>query len=117
MCIRDSLLILPVRGSLLYIEPVYISSATSALPELKKVITVYHDPIRGDMVVWDDTLEKSVLKAVSWKAEVVPITPVTPEEEKVTEVIAEIVRYDEEGKEVQRIPVLANQTIRIIPKR
>lgn len=112
--IRGNLLILPVRGSLLYIEPVYISSATSALPELKKVITVYHDPIRGDMVVWDDTLEKSVLKAVSWKAEVVPIT--VSGEKKVT-VIAEIVIYDEEGKEVQRIPVLANQTIRIIPKR
>ena len=36
--IRGNLLVLPVNDSFLYVEPIYLESETSALPELKRVI-------------------------------------------------------------------------------
>ncbi len=36
--IRGNLLVLPINNSFLYIEPVYLRSETSALPELKRVV-------------------------------------------------------------------------------
>ena len=36
--IRGNLLVLPVNDSFLYVEPIYLQSETSALPELKRVI-------------------------------------------------------------------------------
>lgn len=37
--IRGNLLVLPINSSFLYIEPVYLLSETSALPELKRIVT------------------------------------------------------------------------------
>ena len=37
--IRGNLLVLPINTSFLYIEPVYLLSETSALPELKRIVT------------------------------------------------------------------------------
>lgn len=36
--IRGNLIVIPINGSFLYVEPVYLLSQTSALPELKRVI-------------------------------------------------------------------------------
>ncbi|NKQ36092.1 MAG: UPF0182 family protein [Chloroflexi bacterium] len=36
--IRGNLIVIPMNGSFLYVEPVYLLSQTSALPELKRVI-------------------------------------------------------------------------------
>ena len=71
--IRGNLLVIPVNDAILYIEPVYIkatsdpsSSGKESIPELKKIIAIYDNPdSNDDMIVWDDTLEKAVLKAVS----------------------------------------------------
>ncbi|MBN1837720.1 MAG: UPF0182 family protein, partial [Spirochaetales bacterium] len=41
--IRGNLLVIPVRDSLIYVEPVYLVSANSQLPELKIMIAAYQD--------------------------------------------------------------------------
>lgn len=61
--IRGNMLTIPVKNSLLYIEPVYISSGTqSSLPELKRVIVAYKDNI-----VMEETLEKALYKLFNYE--------------------------------------------------
>jgi uncharacterized membrane protein (UPF0182 family) len=44
--IRGNLLVIPIKDSLIYVEPVYLVSANSQLPELKIVIVAYQDRLR-----------------------------------------------------------------------
>jgi hypothetical protein len=53
--IRGNLLVIPINGSILYVEPMYLQSADTKLPELKRIIVNY-----GDRVVMEDTLEKAL---------------------------------------------------------
>jgi len=39
--IRGNLLVIPIKNSLLYVEPLYLTAERSALPELKRVIVAY----------------------------------------------------------------------------
>jgi len=41
--IRGNLLVIPIKDSLIYVEPVYLVSANSQLPELKIIIVVYQN--------------------------------------------------------------------------
>jgi uncharacterized membrane protein (UPF0182 family) len=50
--IRGNLLVVPVADALLYIEPLYLQAAGSALPELKRVIVAY-----GTRIAMEPTLE------------------------------------------------------------
>jgi uncharacterized membrane protein (UPF0182 family) len=43
--VRGNLLVIPVRDSILYIEPLYLKSESGAIPELKRVIVSYQDYI------------------------------------------------------------------------
>lgn len=52
---RGNLLVIPIKNSIVYVEPVYITSQNSAgLPEVKRVILAY-----GDTVIMAETLEKA----------------------------------------------------------
>ncbi len=42
---RGNMFVVPVNDSLLYIEPVYLEAANSAIPEMKRVIVMYNDKI------------------------------------------------------------------------
>lgn len=54
--IRGTLLVIPVRNSVLYIEPLYLSTETGAgLPQLKRVIVSY-----SDKVVMENTLDTAL---------------------------------------------------------
>ncbi len=59
--IRGNMLVVPVEGSLIYIEPIYISSNTTggtangSIPELKRMIVAY-----GDKIVMEPTLEQAL---------------------------------------------------------
>lgn len=54
--IRGNMLVVPIKTSLLYIEPIYITSQSAAgLPELKRVIVSY-----GDRVVMEPTLSQAI---------------------------------------------------------
>lgn len=59
--IRGNMLVVPVKGSLIYIEPIYISSNTAggtangSIPELKRMIVAY-----GDKIVMEPTLKQAL---------------------------------------------------------
>lgn len=42
---RGNLFVIPIESSLLYVEPVYLEAANSAIPEVKRVIVAYNDKI------------------------------------------------------------------------
>lgn len=52
---RGNLLIIPIENSLLYVEPLYLQSAKSAMPELKRVIVSY-----DNMIVMEPNLETAL---------------------------------------------------------
>ena len=54
--IRGNLLVLPINQSFLYIEPIYLRSETSALPELKRIVTA-----DNTSVVMAETLNRSLI--------------------------------------------------------
>ena len=54
--IRGNLIVIPIKKSFLYIEPVYLkASANGALPQLKRVIVVY-----ADKVIMEESLEDAL---------------------------------------------------------
>ena len=55
--IRGNLLVVPVADALLYIEPLYLQAAGSALPELKRVIVAY-----GTRIAMEPTLEAALAR-------------------------------------------------------
>ena len=54
--IRGDILVIPINGSLLYIEPVYLRAEQGQLPELKRVIVAYDKKI-----VMQPTLDQSLV--------------------------------------------------------
>lgn len=65
--IRGNMLVVPYRNSLLYVEPIYITSKNNAsLPELKRIVVSY-----GDAVAMEPTLEEA-LRVVFGKAQQLP---------------------------------------------
>ncbi|HHX96342.1 MAG TPA: UPF0182 family protein [Clostridia bacterium] len=55
--IRGNLLVYPIAGSLLYVEPLYIEAEQNKYPQLRKVFVYYKDQI-----VMEDTLELALEK-------------------------------------------------------
>lgn len=54
--IRGNLIIVPINQSFLYVEPIYLLSDTSALPELKRVIVA-----SGNRIAMEATLDEALL--------------------------------------------------------
>lgn len=50
---RGNMFVVPVNDSLLYIEPVYLEAANSAIPEMKRVIVMYNDKIAYEPTLGD----------------------------------------------------------------
>ena len=50
-----NMLLIPIKQSLLYVQPLYVSSENTPLPQLKRVIVVY-----SDRVVMRDSLEQAL---------------------------------------------------------
>jgi len=58
--IRGNLLVIPIKDSILYIEPLYISAeSASSIPELKKILVLYEN-----RVAMEDSLEEALLKVI-----------------------------------------------------
>jgi uncharacterized membrane protein (UPF0182 family) len=53
--IRGNLIVMPIQDSLIYLQPVYLQSTSSAFPELQKVIIA-----TSTKVVWADTLAEAL---------------------------------------------------------
>ncbi len=57
--IRGNLIVIPVEDSFLYVEPVYLQSETSALPELKRVIVA-----TNTRIAMRETLEEALVALI-----------------------------------------------------
>ena len=53
--IRGNLMVIPIKDSLVYVEPIYLQATQSKFPELKRVIFSY-----GDKVVMSSTLDDAI---------------------------------------------------------
>jgi len=53
--ILGTLLVIPVKGNLLYVQPLYLKSESGQIPELKRVIVVY-----GNQILMAKTLEAAL---------------------------------------------------------
>ncbi|WP_461247576.1 UPF0182 family protein [Treponema sp. R6D11] len=90
--IRGNLIILPISNTLLYIEPIYLTSGDE-----KKVSTVLRGIILayGDKVIMEDTLQKALQVMFEYK----PNTPSTPTtEQNIKKIIDSVSVYFEEYK-------------------
>lgn len=53
--IRGNVRVIPINGSILYVEPLYIQGVANRLPELKRVIVAY-----GDRIAMEETLDQAL---------------------------------------------------------
>ncbi|GBF34955.1 hypothetical protein DCCM_4075 [Desulfocucumis palustris] len=60
--IRGNLMIIPIKDSLLYVEPLYLQAEQSKMPELRRVIVIH-----GDRVVMEPTLDIALQKIFGGK--------------------------------------------------
>lgn len=58
--IRGNLLVIPVKNSLIYVEPIYLQSSESQIPELKRVVVAY-----SDRVAMEPTFEAALAQVFS----------------------------------------------------
>ena len=115
--IRGNLLVIPIRESLLYIEPVFIvADREDSMPELKRVIVVYNGKI-----AMTESLEESIRQVIDPEETIV----IGGKEKKLTdiEITMEtdeaamiIIVYDEDRKEIGRFPIQGNHTFSVIPQ-
>lgn len=95
--IRGNLLVIPVKDSLLYVEPLYLQAEQSKMPELRRVIVAH-----GDKIVMEPNLNTALQKIfgkdVSRAAEtpVIP-TPQTGPQKSLKELASEAGKVYEEG--------------------
>jgi uncharacterized protein len=66
-------IILPIKNSLLYIEPLYLrSNGKNAIPEMKRVIMMY-----GDKIISASTIDEALSKIFDYKTETPQTNPST----------------------------------------
>jgi hypothetical protein len=53
--VRGNLIVVPVQDSIIYLEPIYLQSTGSAIPEFTKIVVA--SPTK---IVWGDTLEEAL---------------------------------------------------------
>ncbi|MDA1216219.1 MAG: UPF0182 family protein, partial [Chloroflexi bacterium] len=68
--IRGNLLVIPIGGTLLYAEPIYLQAETLQFPELKRVILV-----TADAVVMEPTLDEAVSSLLGKRTTTRPTDP------------------------------------------
>ncbi len=92
--IRGNLLVIPLGGSILYVEPIFLQAEAGGLPELKRVIVV-----AGEQIAMERTLAESLTAIFGDEApptEPVVIPPTLPEPEE--PVAADIANLIEEAQ-------------------
>jgi len=70
--LRGNLLVIPVKDTFLYVEPLYLEAESGQLPELKRIIVAY-----GYRVAMTPTLEESLMQVLNGGM-AAPSTPTTP---------------------------------------
>ncbi|MDQ3982532.1 MAG: UPF0182 family protein, partial [Actinomycetota bacterium] len=70
-----SLVILPIEGSILYVQPMFVTAENLGIPELKKVALVL-----GDEVVFEDTFDEALAQLFDLEEPTEPDEPAEPDE-------------------------------------
>jgi uncharacterized membrane protein (UPF0182 family) len=65
--ILGNLLVIPIDGTLIYIQPLYLQAESTQLPELKRVLVAY-----GNRVVMAETLDAALTQVLSGEAVTAP---------------------------------------------
>ncbi|MEA1961686.1 MAG: UPF0182 family protein [Bacillota bacterium] len=102
---RGNLLVIPIENSLLYIEPLYLQSETSKMPELKRVIASYQN-----QVVMEESLEEALI-ALFGVAEAVP-TPTPPTDQGTQPPVGEESSLSELAVQARQLYDQADQALR-----
>ena len=68
--IRGNLLVIPINDSFLFVEPIYLLSDTSALPELKRVIVA-----SDTRIAMRETLQEALIALLAVDPDEAPIVP------------------------------------------
>ena len=68
--IRGNLIVIPINGTLLYIEPLYLQAESGRLPELKRVLVAH-----GNRVAMADDLETGLAQVLSKLPVTTPVEP------------------------------------------
>ncbi len=71
--VRGNLLVYPISGSLLYVEPLYLESAQNKYPQLKKIFVYYKDKI-----VMEDSLDKALNSLFGGSHQQIPLGQAQP---------------------------------------
>ncbi len=58
--IRGSLMVIPVKDSLLYIEPIYLQAEISKIPELRRIIVAY-----GEKIAMEKSLDEALIRVIT----------------------------------------------------
>ncbi|MFN2188970.1 MAG: UPF0182 family protein [Candidatus Promineifilaceae bacterium] len=103
--IRGNLLVIPINDSFVYVEPIYLLSDTSALPELKRVIVA-----SDTRIAMRETLSEALLAMLQLEPDQVLQEAA---QDAVQEAVDETVNAAEEGavQPTPRAPLLENATI------
>ncbi len=70
--IRGNLVVIPLNGTLLYIEPLYLQAESGQLPELKRVLVVH-----GNRVAMANTLAEGLAQVVAGAPSTAPAEPLS----------------------------------------
>jgi uncharacterized membrane protein (UPF0182 family) len=106
--IRGNLLVIPIEGSLLYVEPMFMkASGDNSLPEMRRVIVAY-----GDTIVMEETLAEALAAIFGEAGPGVPPAeePVTPGEPGIPEEPVGLGEDAEgDGESLEELISLANE--------
>ena len=94
---RGNMFVIPIEGSLMYVEPIYLESANSSLPEVKRVIIYYNERI-----AYEETLAEALDSMFGAGASAVATgsdTPdvVTPDDENTTDSVEDLAQKANEA--------------------
>jgi uncharacterized membrane protein (UPF0182 family) len=68
--IRGNLLVIPIDGTILYVEPLYLQAETGRLPELKRVLAAH-----GNRVAMADNLAAALMQVLAAPSAELPVEP------------------------------------------
>jgi uncharacterized membrane protein (UPF0182 family) len=71
--IKGNLLVIPIEGSLIYVEPLYLQATQIKIPQVKRVVVAYNQ-----LVVMADNLDVAVARSFGGLPQGQQTTPVTP---------------------------------------
>jgi uncharacterized membrane protein (UPF0182 family) len=106
--LKGDMLLVPIKDSLLYIQPIYLEASAGGLPEFRRVVVVY-----GDAIQWDTTLQGALAKVFGGGGGTTPPEtggdggPVTPPSGTVAELLAQAEQAFQDADDALKLGDLA----------